>query len=123
MAHFAEINDEGIVLRVNAVNNSDTATSTGEEVEAIGVEFLKKRHGGTWVQTSYNGNFRFRYAGKGYYFDTSRDAFIAPKPHSSWELDELSLDWVSPVPYPDGDEFYRWDEESRNWIKVESGGE
>ena len=123
MAHFAEINDEGIVQRVIVVSNSDTSSSTVEEVESIVAEFCNKLLGGTWKQTSYNGNFRFRFAGKGHYFDESRDAFIPPQPYPSWELDELSLDWKSPVPYPDDDEIYSWDESSLGWIKDESGGE
>ena len=119
MAHFAEINDEGIVQRVIVVGDSDTATSTGEEVESIGAEFCSKLLGGTWKQTSYNGSLRFRFAGKGHYFDESRDAFIPPQPYPSWELDELSLDWGSPVPYPDSEEgeIYSWDEESTSWVK------
>jgi hypothetical protein len=123
MAHFAEINDEGIVQRVIVVNDSDTATSTFEEVESIGAEFCNRLLGGTWKQTSYNGNIRFRFAGKGYYFDEEKDAFIAPQPFPSWELDELSLDWKAPVPYPDDDEIYSWDEESLGWVKRESGEE
>ena len=123
MAHFAEINHEGIVQRVVVVSNGDTADSQGNEVESVGVEFCKRLFGGDWVQTSYNGNMRARFAGKGHFYDNDRDAFIAPQPHPSWELDELSLDWVPPVPYPDKDKFYRWDEESLNWVKVESGGE
>lgn len=124
MAHFAEINDEGIVLRVIVVSNSDTADADGNEVEGIGVEFCKKLLGGKWVQTSYNNNMRMRYAGKGYAYDKLRDAFIPPQPYPSWELDELSLDWESPVPYPDADdgELYGWDESSLNWAKRESGG-
>jgi hypothetical protein len=126
MAHFAEINEEGIVLRVTVVNDSDTATSLGEEVESIGAEFCNKLLGGEWVQTSYNGNFRFRYAGKGYQFDKSRDAFIRPQPYPSWKLDELSVEWEAPVPYPDAAddvEIYSWDESNLDWVKNESGGE
>tara|TARA_R110000751_G_C13439334_1_gene442666 strand:- start:67 stop:447 length:381 start_codon:yes stop_codon:yes gene_type:complete len=124
MAHFAEINDEGIVQRVIVVGDSDTATSTGEEVESIGAEFCNKLLGGTWKQTSYNGNFRFRLAGKGHYFDESRDAFIPPQPYPSWKLDELSVDWDSPVPYPDAEEgeIYSWDESSLGWVKNKLGG-
>ena len=136
MAHFAEINHEGIVQRVIVVANEDLRDSDGNEVESIGVDWLRKKFGVTamrvvfgedpiefrWIQTSYNANLRFRFAGKGHYFDESRDAFIPPQPYPSWGLDELSLDWESPVPYPDDDEIYSWDEANLQWVKRESGG-
>jgi|ETNvirome_6_1000_1030641.scaffolds.fasta_scaffold16574_2 hypothetical protein len=121
MAHFAEIDEDGIVLRVIVVDNVDISDANGVEVEGVGAELCKKRHGGKWMQTSYNGNFRFRYAGRGYFYDKHRDAFIAPKPFPSWELDELSVDWQAPVPYPaaeDG-EVYRWDEETTSWVEAQ----
>ena len=122
MAHFAEINEEGIVLRVTVVNNSDTATSLGEEVESIGVEFCKNLLGGTWKQTSYNNNIRYNYAGIGYRYDEEKDAFIAPQPYPSWELDE-NMRWEAPVEMPTDGEFYSWDEANLEWVKRESEDE
>ena len=121
MAHFAQINEEGIVQRVIVVSDSDTADSNGNEVESIGVEFCKELLGGEWIQTSYNNNMRTRFAGIGCFYDVARDAFIRIKPHPSWELDESSADWAPPVPMPTGDngELYSWDEESLSWVEQE----
>ena len=122
MAHFAEINEDGIVLRVIVVANKDTATSTGEEVESIGVEFCKKFLGGIWKQTSYNNNIRYNYAGIGYRYDEDKDAFITPQPFPSWQLDE-DMRWEAPVEMPTDGGFYRWDEENLEWVNEESAEE
>ena len=120
MAHFAELDENNNVTRVFVVNN-DVITVDGEESEQAGIEFLTKLHGGGWYkQTSYNNNFRKNYAGKGYIYDGTRDAFIAPQSYPSWVLNEDTCRWESPVPYPDsdGDERYMWDEETTNWIEI-----
>ena len=84
MAHFAEIDANGVVQRVIVVANKDTADVDGNESEAIGVAFCQKLLGGNWVQTSYNGNFRKRYAGIGYKYDADLDAFVPPQPYPYW---------------------------------------
>ena len=122
MAHFVEIDEDGIVLRGIVVANKDTATSTGEEVESIGVEFCKNLLGGNWKQTSYNNNIRYNYAGIGYRYDEEKDAFIAPQPYPSWELDE-NMRWDAPVEMPTDSEFYSWDEANLEWVKRESEDE
>ena len=122
MAHFVEINDDGIVLRGIVVANKDTATSTGEEVESIGVEFCKKLLGGEWKQTSYNNNIRYNYAGIGYRYDEDKDAFIAPQPFPSWQLDE-QMRWEAPVEMPTDGGLYEWDEENLEWVNEESAEE
>ena len=63
----------------------------GVEKESIGQAHLEKILGGTWKQTSYNANMRKNYAGKGFTYDSSRDAFIAPKPFDSWVLNDETL--------------------------------
>ena len=122
MAHFVEIDEDGIVLRGIVVANADTATSTGEEVESIGAEFCKNLLGGTWKQTSYNNNIRYNYAGIGYRYDEEKDAFIAPQPYPSWELDE-NMRWAAPVEMPTDDGPYSWDEANLEWVKRESEDE
>jgi len=72
MAHFAEIDQFGKVKRVIVVANADTADASGVEKEHIGAAFCEKLFGGTWKQTSYNGNFRKNYAGIGYTFDATQ---------------------------------------------------
>ena len=122
MAHFVEIDEEGIVLRGIVVGDLDTATSTGEEVESIGAEFCKKLLGGTWKQTSYNNNIRYNYAGIGYRYDEDKDAFIAPQPFPSWQLDE-NMRWEAPVEMPTDGGFYGWDEANLEWVNEESAEE
>ena len=119
MAHFAEIDSEGTVVR--GVVLSNTITYQGdEEVEELGIAYLQNMFPNTdWVQTSYNDNFRKRYAGKGYKYDVERDAFIPPQPFPSWLLSEESLSWEAPFPMPDDDKFYKWDEENQSWVETD----
>ena len=126
MAHFACLDENNIVTRVIVVSNEDTSDSNGVEVEEIGVAFCKKLLGADtrWKQTSYNNNFRVRYAGIGYLWNEELSAFIPPKPFDSWKLDNETADWVSPLgPAPELTEeevearsFYRWDEENLEWV-------
>ena len=98
MAHFAEINENGVVLRVIVVGNTDTSDANGVEKEHIGAAFCERLFGGTWKQTSYNGNIRKNYAGIGYTYDAARDAFIPPQPGPEWTLDEYTCQWINPNP-------------------------
>jgi hypothetical protein len=123
MAHFCQLDENNIVTQVIVVANEDTADSNGVEAEEIGVAFCKKLLGAetNWVQTSYNGNFRKRYAGVGYFWNAELSAFIPPKPFESWILVEETADWESPVPIPEvveGGPRYMWDEELGNWKPV-----
>jgi hypothetical protein len=83
MAHYAELDATGTVVRVLVVADEVThATPDGSEDEALGATFLSDLLGGTWVQTSYNGTRRGRYAGIGYTYDAARDEFVPP----GWSL-------------------------------------
>ena len=82
---------------------------------------------GEWIQTSYNTRggqhpegrpLRKNYAGIGYTYDRTRDAFIPPQPYSSWTLNEDTCLWDCPVPYPNDGSRYRWDESTTNWVQV-----
>ncbi len=64
--------------------------------------------------------FRKNYAGRGYTYDESRDAFIPPQPYPSWILNEESCLWDSPVPYPTDGEMYTWNEETTSWDLIPS---
>ena len=129
MAHFAEIDENNIVLRVNAVNNEVITDGDGVEQEQLGADFLTGLLGGTWKQTSYNTRggvhslegtpLRKNYAGEGYIYDATRDAFISPQPFPSWTLDEDTCQWEAPVAFPFGEagsSFFEWDEETTNWV-------
>jgi len=117
MAHFAELDANNMVLRVIVVGNKDTSDASGVEKESIGKAFCERLFGGNWVQTSYNGNIRKRYAGIGYSYDPTLDAFIAPQPYPSWTLD-ANADWQAPVPMPDDGKMYSWDEAAQEWVEV-----
>lgn len=118
MAHFAELDENNSVLRVVVVHNNDCLDANGNESESVGAGFCAKLFGGTWAQTSYNGNFRKNYAGIGYTYDTVLDAFVPPKPYPSWILDTDTAQWQAPVPMPSDGAVYSWDEASQTWIRV-----
>jgi hypothetical protein len=116
MAHFAQIDENKIVTQVIVVADNDCGGGNYPESDSIGAAFCNKLIPGTWKQTSYNNNFRKRYAGIGYKFDAAKDMFIAPQPYSSWTLDEEG-DWNPPIPYPENG-FYTWNEETLTWQEV-----
>jgi hypothetical protein len=118
MAHFAQLNNENIVTQVIVVANQDIIDENGKESEQKGIDFCYNLLGGTWKQTSYNGNIRKNYAGIGYTYDNSRDAFIPPKPYNSWLLDEATCQWKAPVNYPTDDKMYTWDEDTTSWKEL-----
>ena len=115
MSHFAEVDSTNTVLRV-IVAEQDFIDSG-----AVG----DPAH---WIQTSYNTRggvhalggtpLRKNYAGLGYTYDISRDAFIPPKPFASWVLNETTANWDAPVPMPTNGKMYRWDENTIQWVVV-----
>ena len=109
MAHFARLDENNIVQEVLVVPN---------EQEHRGQEFLVNEIGlgGRWIQTSYNKSFRKNNAGYGFYYDEELDAFIAPRPYTSWSLNQETCRWEPPKTRPEGD--YSWDEDSLDWVLV-----
>jgi hypothetical protein len=114
MAHFAQI-ENGIVTKVIVAE---------QDVIDSGL------FGTGWVQTLYNTHggqhpegrpLRKNYAGIGYQYDSTRDAFIPPKPYDSWLLNEETCLWNAPVSYPTDDKQYRWDEPTTSWVEIQSG--
>jgi hypothetical protein len=115
MSHFAQIDENNIVTQV-IVAEQDFISSG-----AVGNPEL-------WIQTSYNTYagehklggtpLRKNYAGIGYYYDTERDAFIPPKPYTSWVLNEETCLYEAPVSMPDDGKMYQWDEESTTWVEI-----
>lgn len=99
MAHFAELDENNVVLRVIVVSN-EMMIENGQESESKGITFCKQLFGKdtNWIQTSYNKGFRKNYAGIGFIYDINRDAFIPPKPEGEgWILDEESFTWQQEV--------------------------
>jgi len=122
MSHFAEINSDNIVKRVLVIEQEYIDSG------AVG-------DASNWVQTSYNTRggvhyapnsntpdggvaLRKNYAGIGYTYDSTKDAFYEPQPYPSWTLDNDTCQWNAPVTYPDDDKFYTWDEENTQWEEV-----
>jgi hypothetical protein len=117
MAHFAEIDENNTVLRVVVVDNKDTADENGKEVESIGIAYLENLLGGKWLQTSYNGKIRGRYAGQGMKYEPNGDYFYPTCEHSSWKFNKTTYQWEPPKPIP-SDGSYTWNEEKLNWELV-----
>ena len=120
MAHFAEIDENNLVLRVLVVDN---------EKEDQGQDYLANDLGlgGTWVQTSYNtaGNVNSReggvalhknYAGIGYTWDGT--GFAAPQPFPSWTKNSTTYLWEAPTPRPTDGKRYTWDEATTSWVET-----
>tara|TARA_R110000796_G_scaffold82580_1_gene180944 strand:+ start:1247 stop:1567 length:321 start_codon:yes stop_codon:yes gene_type:complete len=105
MAHFAKIDNSNVVTKVIVAEKEFINSGL------VGDEFL-------WVQTSYNSSFRKNYAGVGYTYDKTKDAFIAPKPYPSWILVEDTCQWEAPVSYPTDGQAYTWDEDTTAWAVI-----
>lgn len=116
MAHFAELGIDNVVQRVIVVHNNELLDGDGVEQESLGRTFCQNLFGGTWIQTSYNGNMRVRFAGVGYTYNSSLDAFIAPKPFDSWVLNNETAAYEAPVAMPTDGQEYDWDEENTQWV-------
>lgn len=122
MAHFAQLDANNVVVQVIVVGNADTADANGVEKEHIGAAFCERLLGGNWKQTSYNGNMRKRYAGIGFTYNESLDAFVAPKPYASWVLNNTTADWEAPLAMPSDGKRYLWNEETISWVEDTSPG-
>ena len=119
MAHFAQLDENNVVTQVIVVHNNDCLDANGNESETIGVAFCQSLLGGTWKQTSYNGNIRKNYAGIGYTYHADIDAFVAPKPFPSWVLNNDTAQWEAPTPMPTDGKRYSWDEATLSWVETE----
>lgn len=111
MAHYAFLDDNNIVTEVIVGRNEDEIVDGISDWESYYGELRGQR----CLRTSYNGNIRKNYAGIGYSYSDSLDAFIPPKPFESWLLDEETCQWQAPVPYPTDGIVYNWDEDLGDW--------
>jgi hypothetical protein len=128
MAHFAELDENNVVLRVIGVSNNELLDENGNEIEQKGIDFCVNLFGGRWLQTSYNtvGNqhitgetpFRKNFAGINSIYYPEYDGFALAKPFASWVLNEDTLIWESPIPLPTDNKKYIWNEEIKNWKEV-----
>ena len=113
MAHYAFLDENNIVTEV-IVGIEETELIEGKDPETWYSEFRGQR----CVRTSYNGNIRKNYAGIGFTYDETLDAFIAPKPFESWVLNEQTAKWEAPIDYPTDGLIYGWDEEALDWKAI-----
>ena len=130
MAHFAKLGTENIILQIVALSNNAILDKDGKEREQIGMDFLNNLYktNDVWKQTSYSTQegvhkldetpLRKNYAAIGHKYDEDRDAFIAPKPYSSWTLNEDTCIWEAPSAKPDDGKRYDWNEETTSWEEV-----
>jgi hypothetical protein len=115
MSHFAQIDENNIVTQVIVIEQDVVDTGLFGDPAS-------------WIQTSYNTSggvhtlggtpLRKNYAGIGYTYDSTRDAFIQPKPYNSWILNETTCLYEAPTPMPTDGKIYNWDEETTSWIEV-----
>lgn len=128
MAHYALIDENNIVVQTitgvdeDVVQQDLDGSFVGGSTEAWEAFYASRPwfQGLTCKRTSYNGNIRKNYAGIGYTYDPNRDAFIPPKDHESWVLDEETCRWIAPIPYPNDNNRYVWDESIVNWVRLDS---
>tara|TARA_B110000902_G_scaffold165730_1_gene189219 strand:+ start:1287 stop:1604 length:318 start_codon:yes stop_codon:yes gene_type:complete len=104
MSHFAKLNSDNIVTQI-IVAEQDFINSG-----IVGDAFL-------WIQTSYNGNFRGKYAVIGDTWDKVNEVFISPQPYPSWTI-SAGFTWNAPTPPPADDKIYTWDEDTTAWVET-----
>jgi hypothetical protein len=109
MTYLAKL-DNNVVVEVIVGNNSFSDK---------GIEWATSTFGGEWIETSYMGSFRKRFAGIGYTYNLELDAFIPPKPFDSWILNEETCDWEAPIPRPLKDAPFMWNEETVSWEELQ----
>ena len=125
MSYFAEVDSNNIVKKVIAISQENIDTGDWGSPD-------------NWLQTSYNTHggkhihpdtgaintkapLRKNYAGVGYTYDVSKDAFYEPQPYPSWTLDDNTCEWSAPVPHPEEDgKYYEWDEDNSRWYESDS---
>jgi len=115
MSHFAQIDGNNIVTQVLVIEQDVVDTGLFGDPKSF-------------IQTSYNTQggvhklggtpLRKNYAGIGYTYDSSRDAFIPPKPFNSWVLNESTCLYEAPVAMPTDDKVYSWDENTTSWVEI-----
>lgn len=120
MAHWAELDDNNVVLRVVV---TDTNDPNGDE----GYQWLVENLGGRWIQTSYNtfgrkhltGGTPLRafYAGPGFRYDENYDEFYPPSPFVGWNYNFETMEWEPPFPMPTTPGMWSWSNEDQTWVR------
>ena len=113
MAHYAFLDENNIVTEV-ITGIDETELIEGLEPEVWYGNFRNQ----PCKRTSYNGKIRVNYAGIGFFYDKNKDAFIPPQPYPSWILNNEMCNWGPPIPKPDNDPQYYWDEDTTSWVSI-----
>jgi hypothetical protein len=122
MAHYAFLDDNGIVTEVIVgKDEGEDGTDWEQHYGTFRGQTCKRTSYNTLGGVHANGGtpYRKNYAGIGYSYDVSRDAFIPPQPYPSWVLNEDTCLWEAPVPMPEDAQIYQWDEELGQWVAAE----
>lgn len=119
MAHFAQVDENNIVVNVIVVPDSNAPDPPSDTSQALGREFIANtlRLPGTWIQCSWGSKYRGTYPSPGFIYHPENDIFSGPKPFASWTWDSAEATWVPPIPYPEDDNEYYWNEEDQQWIQ------
>jgi hypothetical protein len=122
MAHYAFLNADNIVTEVIVGKDEDGPVDWESHYGAFRGQLCKRTSYNTVGGVHQFGGVPYRknYAGVGYTYDESRDAFIPPKPYPSWILNEDTCLWDPPIPYPEDDGMHTWNEETQSWDPVEA---
>jgi hypothetical protein len=121
MAHYAFLDANNIITEVIVgKDEGDEGIDWEQHYGAFRGQACKRTSYNTYGGVHANGGVPFRknYAGIGFSYDPDRDAFIPPRPYPSWELNEETCQWESPVPMPDDGQAYTWDEEQGAWEAI-----
>jgi hypothetical protein len=121
MAHYALLDKNNVVVQVITGKDESEGPYDWEVFYTAETRLTAKRtsyNTQAGVHTAGGTPYRKNYAGIGYSYDSVRDAFIPPRPYTSWQLDETSCTWQAPIPMPNDGKRYSWDEATTAWIEI-----
>ena len=124
MSHYAQLDENNVVVFVIHAKSNDKEDEFTESTGDVYRQTSYNTYGGVHYTDGEPSDdqskaLRFNYAGIGFTYDETRDAFIPPQPYASWVLDEATCLWVAPIDYPADGGLYVWDEETTDWIEVQ----
>ena len=122
MSHYAQLDENNVVVFVIHAKSNDKEDEFTESTGDVYRQTSYNTYGGVHYtdgkpSADQTKAFRFNYAGIGFTYDETRDAFIPPQPYPSWALDEDTCLWVAPIAYP-AEGAHTWDEQAGDWVEV-----
>ena len=116
LTFFALIDDNNIVLTTLVITQENVDTGLWGDPSKM-IQYTNNTKGGVYFGTDGIAPLRYNSAGIGYTYDSTLDAFIAPKPYPSWLLDTNTCEWKAPIPYPTDGKIYQWNEDTQQWVE------